>query len=88
MLLACDQLANKPHLIRSCWQLQLLEDAPQHLERERESERGERRERERERERERDARRKKGEMGSIYSRGTKSCDWPGFDIGGYYVARS
>ena len=26
------------------------------------------------------------ERGSIYSRGTKSCDWPGFDIGGYVAS--
>lgn len=70
---ACGQLANKPHL-RSCWQLQLLEDAPQHLEREKER----RRMREEEEGRE--------ERGSIYSRGTKSCDWPGFDIGGYVAS--
>lgn len=27
------------------------------------------------------------ERGSIYSRGTKSCDWPGFDIGGYVASQ-
>jgi len=37
MLWACGQLANKPHL-RSCWQLQLLEDAPKHLDGERDRE--------------------------------------------------
>jgi len=47
-----------------------------------------------ERERERERRKEKGceeeegreEMGSIYSRGTKSCDWPGFDIGAYVAS--